>query len=151
MQIISNIALISINETLIVQMVSFLIFLFIINRLMFRPLKDVMEQREMHIDTVKHEIDEAEHELDRMNRRIKEQETVVKNEAFKIRKEMEESGSREAGRIFQIARDEIMEKKKQAEKEIDSQIQSSRKQIKTEAEVLSISIIEKILDRRLAS
>jgi F-type H+-transporting ATPase subunit b len=151
MQIISNIALISINETLIVQMVSFLIFLFIINRLMFRPLKEVMDQRETHIDTVKSEIDEAEHELGRMNRRIKEQETVVKDEAFKIRKEMEESGSREAGRIFQTVRDEIIENKKKAEKEIDSQIQGSRKQIKTEAEALSISIIEKILDRRLAS
>ena len=39
MQIISNIALISINETLVVQLISFLIFLFIINRIMFRPLR----------------------------------------------------------------------------------------------------------------
>ncbi len=150
MQIISNIALISINETLLVQMVSFLIFLFIINRLMFRPLKEVMNERESHIDNVKNEIQEAENELERMNRRIREQESVVKEEAFGIKKELEEAGSREAGRIFKTVREEIAEKKKKAEKEIDSQIEASRKQIETEAEALSIAIIEKILERRLA-
>ena len=45
MQIITNIALISINETLIVQLLSFLIFLFIINRVMIRPLRGVMSDR----------------------------------------------------------------------------------------------------------
>ena len=34
MEIVSNIALISINETLVVQLVSFLLFVFIINRVM---------------------------------------------------------------------------------------------------------------------
>ena len=45
MQIISNIALISINETLIVQLISFLIFLFVINRIMFRPLRKTVGPR----------------------------------------------------------------------------------------------------------
>ena len=38
MEIVSKIALITINETLVIQLVSFLIFLFVINRMMFRPV-----------------------------------------------------------------------------------------------------------------
>ena len=38
MQIVSNVALISINETLVVQLISFLIFLFVINRIMFSSI-----------------------------------------------------------------------------------------------------------------
>ena len=149
MQIISDIALISVNETLIFQMVSFLIFLFIINRLMFRPLREVMNQRETHIDAIKTDIDRASHELDRMSLQLKEQEDAVKQEAFGVKKKLEESGNQEAGRIFQNVRDEILLQKKRTEKEIGSQIEASRKQIAVEAQALSISIIEKILDRRL--
>jgi len=45
MQIVSNVALISINETMVVQLISFLIFLFVINRVMFRPLRESMHER----------------------------------------------------------------------------------------------------------
>ena len=41
MQIVSVEALLSINETLIFQLLSFLIFLFIIKRMMFRPLRGI--------------------------------------------------------------------------------------------------------------
>ena len=54
MHIVSNIALISINETLIIQLVSFLIFLFLINRIMFRPLSHVMVERENHLTRFPH-------------------------------------------------------------------------------------------------
>ena len=60
MQIISNIALISINETVIIQVISFLIFLYIINRIMFRPLRNVMADRENHIKMLQQDIVAAE-------------------------------------------------------------------------------------------
>ena len=63
MEIISNIALISINETLIVQVVGFLVFLFVINRIMFRPLQSVMSDREIHIERVKRDIVEAQEDV----------------------------------------------------------------------------------------
>ena len=50
MEIISNIALITINETLIAQLLAFLIFMFVINRLMFKPLQGVMTERQGYID-----------------------------------------------------------------------------------------------------
>ncbi|OQY06422.1 MAG: hypothetical protein B6I22_05580 [Desulfobacteraceae bacterium 4572_123] len=60
MQIISNIALISINETLFIQLISFLIFLFIINRIMFRPLRRIIIERENHIEKINLDIIDAE-------------------------------------------------------------------------------------------
>ena len=53
MQIVSNVALISINETFLVQLISFLIFLFIINRVMIRPLRGVMREREEYVEKLK--------------------------------------------------------------------------------------------------
>jgi len=50
MEIISNIALISINETVVVQMLSFLVFMFILNRIMIRPLRSSANDREIYIE-----------------------------------------------------------------------------------------------------
>ena len=58
MQIISNVALISINETVVVQLLSFLLFLYIMNRIMFRPLRNVMAQREDHLKQIQAKGDE---------------------------------------------------------------------------------------------
>ena len=148
MEIISNIALISINETVFVQVIGFLIFLYLINRIMFRPLKNVMADREMYIDRVKLDIDEAKKEIESINIQIREQETAVKSEAFELKEQREEAGNHKAGEIFTAARQEITDTSARVQKEIDIKISEARQSLQKESEALALSIIEKILDRR---
>ena len=70
MHIISNIALITINETLFVQLISFLIFLFIINRIMFRPLQNTMSERESYIDQTNRDIADVTQELQSLTNKL---------------------------------------------------------------------------------
>lgn len=149
MQIISNIALISINETLIVQLISFLIFLYIINRIMFRPLREAMANRENHIRSIQQDIVAAEDKLDALTKQIREHESTVRKEAFDQQKKIEEAGNRKADEIFSFSREEIETVKDKAKKDIDAQVLEAKKYIKTESESLAIGIMEKILDRRL--
>jgi len=148
MEIISNIALISINETLIVQVIGFLIFLFIINRIMFRPLRNVMADREIYIERVKLDIDQARNEIDTMTSQIEEQEAEVKKEAFQLKEQREKIGDEQAKEIFNAVRQEIADTSAKVQKDIDIKIAEARKSLQKESEVLAISIIEKILDRR---
>ena len=150
MKIISTIALISINETLVIQLVSFLIFLFIINRIMFRPLRSVMAQRDEHIKHVQHEIATAKTNLDGMMQRMKEEEKAARDEARAKQEEIENNGLVEAESIFNEARDQIHAEKQKAQELINAQMENARLQIKEESEKLAISIIEKVLERRLA-
>ena len=148
MEIISNIALISINETLIVQVVGFLIFLFLINRIMFRPLRNVMADRELYIERVKLDIDQAQKKIETMTSQIREQESEVKNEAFELKKQREEIGNQQAKEIFAAVRQEIADTSAKVQKDIDNKISEARKSLKIESEALAMNIIEKILDRR---
>ena len=148
MEIISNIALISINETLIVQVIGFLIFLFIINRIMFRPLRNVMADRNIYIERVKLDIDEARKKIDTMTSQIEEQETEVKKEAFELKEQREEIGNQQSKEIFAAVRQEIADTSAKVQKDIDSKIAEARKSLQNESEALAINIIEKILDRR---
>ena len=150
MQIISNIALISINETLIVQLISFLIFLFIMNRVMFRPLQGAIGERENHLAQLKIAITDTQVEVDKIQTQLKERETAIRQEALNRHKELEEAGNLEASDIFQGVQQEIAEIRADAKKDIDLRIQEARQHIEKESQALSRNIMEKILDRRLA-
>jgi len=151
MQIVTNVALISINETLLVQLISFLIFLFIINRIMFRPLRRTTAEREDHINQMKSDIDDAEISYQNALAEIKEQELAVKSAAYQLSKAHVDAGSREAEQIFKSAQAEINELKKKAEAEVAVQIAEARKKVQAESEALAVTIMENILGRRLAS
>jgi F-type H+-transporting ATPase subunit b len=150
MEIISNIALISINETLIAQLVSFLIFLYIINRVMFKPLLSVLNERNDHIDKMYREIAGAEQELDNVKRMLSENETAVKEEAFSIKTKLESAGDMKAAEIFKEAKDQIEAMRESARIEVKVQLDEAKKSIQKESEILVFQIMEKVLERRLA-
>ena len=149
MEIISNIALININETLIFQLISFFIFLFIINRVMFRPLQSVMGERDAFIENLKNDVIEAEKTMDELTLQLKERKAAAKTEALKLKKELEISGSKEAEDINLKAKDAIVNLKQSAQEDVDKKIDLAKKFIQNESKALSIQIMGKILDRRL--
>jgi F-type H+-transporting ATPase subunit b len=150
MEIISKMALISINETLIVQLISFLIFLFIINRLMIRPLRNVMADRQNYIEIVNNDIQDAREKIAAINGEIQQQETEAKSEAFQIRAELEKSGDQAAKKIIAVAREEIDATNARIKADIDKRMAEAKQSLRAESEALALKMIEKILDRRVA-
>lgn len=151
MQIVSNIALITINETLIVQLISFLLFLFIINRVMFRPLRKVISEREAHIESLKQEIANQQDELQNIAKQIKKREQNILREAYEISHRHQEDGSTDAAEIIAATQHEIAALKEKTTKDINMRILELSNQLKAETEGLVLHVMEKILDRRVAS
>jgi len=147
MEIISNIALISINETAIVQVAGFLIFLFVINRIMFRPLRNVMSDRDIHIERIKLDIVQAQKEVESFASQIQEQETAAKNEAFALKDGIESAGSQQAKEIYESVKKEIVANSQKIQQEIAARISEEKQALEKESEALALNIVEKILDR----
>lgn len=151
MEIVSTMALISINETLLVQLISFLIFLFVINRIMFRPLRSTMAERDFYLEEMALAIEGAQKGYDKAVMEIRAQEEEVRSAARAIGRERERDGSEEAARILEAAREEISRMKFRAVSEVETKLGEARVRIQAESETLADAIVEKILDRRLAS
>jgi F-type H+-transporting ATPase subunit b len=151
MQIISNVALISINETFLVQLVSFLIFLFILNRIMIRPLRDVMQERQDRMADIQQEMTDARTELEENVRQIRKKEADVLKAANDFRTQLEEDGNQQARQITAAARSEVEGMRRTSESEIMSLVSKARKDLQAESETVATRIMEKILDRRLDS
>jgi len=148
MEIISNIALISINETLIVQVIGFLIFLFVINRVMFRPLRNVMSDRDIHIERVQRDIIQAQKEVASITSQIQEQEAATRKEALELKDDLESDGSQQAKEIFESVKKEIVVSSQKIQQEIAVRISEERQALEKESKALALNIIEKILGRR---
>ena len=151
MEIVSNIALITINATLFHQLIAFLIFLFIINRIMFRPLRGVMSERESFIEKIKLDTADQAKALEQLTDEVKKRESEVRKEAVEIRHELEEGGVQEASEILQSTRQEIDSIKEKMESKVKAQISEAKEHLKKESEALAVDIMEKLLDRRLIS
>jgi F-type H+-transporting ATPase subunit b len=150
MEIISNVALISINETLIVQLISFLIFVFILNRVMIRPLRGTMDARESHIEELKAEMDAAGKTIEQLTKQIRKEERTAINSAHSVREQIENTGRHEAERIISAARSQVEEQVDANRAKIKAQIDAAQQSIRVEAEGLSVRVMEKLLDRRLS-
>lgn len=151
MQIVSNIALITINETLIVQLITFLLFLFIINRVMFRPLRRVISERSAYIEMLQQEISDQQNELKSISAITQEKEQHLLQEAHRMRITHEDAGNLEANKIIAATRQELAALKAKTEKNINNRILEVGNELKDESDALALQIMEKILDRRLAS
>jgi F-type H+-transporting ATPase subunit b len=150
MQVVSTIGLITINETVFIELISFLIFLFLINRIMFRPLQDIIAERETHIDDITSSIEKSKNQLTEMNEQLRAQELKTIKEANQQKETLEEDGTHQAISVLDASQKEIQAIKQESQQFIDSQISKARVEIKNESEKLAVIIMEKMLDRRLA-
>jgi F-type H+-transporting ATPase subunit b len=151
MQIVSNIALISINETLIVQLISFLIFLFVINRLMIRPLRTAQTEREFYIERILRGMSAAETEIEDLARQVHRQENKAISAARRISGELEDAGKQEAEAILSVAHQEAEKISRETDRKIKDLLAEARRSVQQEADALALGMMEKLLDRRLGS
>jgi F0F1-type ATP synthase membrane subunit b/b' len=117
---------------------------------MFKPLRSVMTDRKNHIKRIQQDIVTADNKLDALSDQIRAHEAAVKSEAFAQKASLEEAGSRRAEEIFADTRKEIEAARESAQIEVDAQLIEAKKHIKKESEILMLSVMEKVLNRRLS-
>jgi F-type H+-transporting ATPase subunit b len=151
MEIIATNALISINETFLVQLASFLIFLYVMNRIMFRPLLSTMEQRDEHLDNAKVEIQTGKVELTQLVTDLDARRTRVVHEADAMAKSLEAEGDRQASELIEAARLQIAAMRKETEAQVAGQVRQARREMAGEVGAVTVAVMEKVLHRRLSS
>lgn len=149
MEIISTTALISINATFIAQLLSFLIFAFLLNRVMLRPLHGIIQQRNHDIQEMKDDISAAKQRLIDLAADLEKQKQSIRNDAFKANEEVEKQASHEASEMFSVARKQIAELSRTAEKDVARQLKEAQKYFQEETQSISNTMMAHILGRKI--
>lgn len=151
MEIIKTTALITINETLWVQMIGFLIFLFLINRLMFRRVRRNIADREAHFDTLRQDILDLKGEMSALLRQTEKEERQLQTAARQIDENLRQEGRREAKDLINTALKEISTLQQDAERRLKASMASARQHVESSAQELTASIIQHLMNGRSGS
>lgn len=151
MQIVETVALISINATMFVQLGSFLLFMVIFNRILIRPLRNTMAQRESLLEKIAQDITTADQTYEEISKQIRTQEREARSEAFKIQTAIEDEGVHSAEEIIAKTRQEISRMRSEAQRQTATQIAAARQQMASEVEPIADRMIAALLGRRSAS
>ncbi|MBS0013548.1 MAG: ATP synthase F0 subunit B [Desulfobacterales bacterium] len=147
MEIVENLALISLNETLIAQLIAFLIFFFLINRIMIRPLRETMGKRQDYIKNTESEILQSSEKLEDLNQQLLAHERKVVREANSEKEDLKNQGNQQAQEILGESKNEIDQIREENTRLLNQEIAEARKYIDAESEKLAGTIMETILER----
>jgi len=145
-----RLVLIEINFTLLIQAANFLLLIFLLNVVLYKPILKILEEREHRIDGQQAEAkkitDDSQALIDEYNRKLHE----AKIEAMNAKNAARSQASEEAGRIIEEARKKAEEMVAQVQREIASEIAQAKKELEPELGVMAATIAEQILGRRVA-
>ena len=142
--------MISINiYEIIMQMVNFLILLYLLNRFLIKPLSEFIEKRS---GDIKREIDEAKNNKEQSEKLLEEQRVVLndaRQEAKTIREKAEENSQKEKEMIVAGAKKESDQLLNQAKKDIELVVDKAKKDLVNEVGEISVTLAESVLKRTI--
>lgn len=149
MEIVTQTELVSINATMIVQVLSFLIFLFLIQRVMFRPLRDTMDARRADLKRIEVEVRGQEMQVADLSSKMQKEAAALRAKAFLESERLETEGQQAARSILARTREQIASHQRTANEDVRRRIEAAQQELTREAESLAAAIMENVLERRL--
>ena len=142
--------MISINTTLIIQVINFLILVFILNRLLFRPILKLIKDRTQFFQSTKEEINQLEKEAQELKDKYQSIQNDTRREAARERDQMKSMSAREIEEFLNASRNEASKIKTEAEKKAEMELSQAKSSVSGEAGMLADFIVQVVIGRRAA-
>lgn len=141
--------MISINATMFVQLIHFLLLLFLMNRIMYQPLLKLIREREDFTKNTKNEIKDLDIKIEQLKEEFVSKENVARKDAALKRTEIMDAGLSEADGFLNTSRGEVSTIRTKADKEVEAEIGNTQPLLKGQASTLVEGIMEKIVGRKI--
>ena len=141
--------LISLDRSLIIQVINFAILLFLLHRLLYKPLLAKMEERS---GAIKKSLDEAQAARTETTRQQEENAVRLKTayaEAVAIREQALKEAAEEQKRLVDAARAESQRMIESAKAQMDADIRKAREELRREVSDLAVGVAEKLIRKSL--
>lgn len=141
--------MISVDYSLLVQIVLFLILWSILRRVLFGPVGRLMAERERRTDGAHAEASSMTEEGKELQAQYDAAITKARAEGEAIKSEIREEAQRARNVILSHGRDAATEKIQEIREEVQKELEAARRVAATNAEALAQEMAEKVLGRKL--
>ena len=142
--------MISINATLLVQIINLLLLIFLLNRFFYKPIQKIIEQRAETIEGGKVEADQL---LARAGQEHTDYKAELNQGRQQVRQRLEEvrkQAEAEAKQAVQKAHNQAREEADQLMANIKAQMDQARGDIRQQAETVARSMASRLLGREVS-
>jgi F-type H+-transporting ATPase subunit b len=140
---------ISLDYSLGIQIVNFLLLIFILNVLLYKPILGMIDKRKKHFEDSEAEIRHLKETVEQKMAAYEEKLRQAKTAAVEQRNEIIRQGADEAEAIVDAVRSEIPGMMERFQARMDGEIRAARKILTDHSRQLSVEIAEKLLGRGL--
>lgn len=139
--------MLEINATLLVQICNFLLLVFILNIILYRPIRRVIRRRHEETDALQSAIEQYQRKAEENEQGIEESRVAARREGFNEKERLKGEGQEEVKKVMQEASSSMEHKMGAARKEMDEKVKDVKGQLETEIGAFSRELAEKILGR----
>ena len=139
----------SINATLLIQMIAFMLLIWFVNKVLWAPLSKLMEDRQKKIADGLSAAEKGKHELELAEQKEKDVLKDAKTQAQNILGQAEKRGSEIVEDAKVKATEEADRIKASAQAEIEQEVSRAREGLRKEVASIAISGAEKILRKEV--
>jgi F-type H+-transporting ATPase subunit b len=140
---------VSINATLLIQMIAFMLLIWLVNKVLWAPLSKLMEDRQKKIADGLSAAEKGKHELELAEQKAKDVLKDAKTQAQNILGQAEKRGSEIVEDAKVKATEEAGRIKASAQAEIEQEVSRAREDLRKEVASIAISGAEKILGKEV--
>lgn len=141
--------MISIDWTILVQFVNFVILMAVLNILLYRPLRNMLKSRHETIEGSHGRARDLEAQIEEKMARYEEKLQAAKQKGNQEKAALRQAAATEEAGIVGKAREEATERLQVVKEQVAGAAESARQQLRGDAEGLAGEIASKILGRAL--
>ncbi|MCD6570656.1 MAG: F0F1 ATP synthase subunit B [Deltaproteobacteria bacterium] len=139
--------MIELNWTFLVQMVNFLVLMFVLNKILYKPILKILDERDDKIIGGQQRIKKLEEENQQMLQEYTDKIYTGRVEALEAKNSARKAAEAQANEIIVEARKKAEEMIAQVRLEMAQEVEKAKKDIETELGSMATSIAGRVLGR----
>lgn len=141
--------MIQIDWTIGAQLVTFLVLVFLLNMVLFRPIREALKKRQARMDAQEADINFMETQGQGLDSETKDKLAAARREGVGARESLKQEGSEAEAALLEEIKREVDQEWSQVEQQIKKDVARARKALQTQTQSFAQLLVSKILGREL--
>jgi F-type H+-transporting ATPase subunit b len=137
------------DYTLFLQVANFLFLLFILNILLYRPIRQILGKRKAEVEGLQHSVGELEGKAGRFAGELEESAAKARKAGYEEKESLKHQGLEEEKAVLKEAATASGERMGQARAEMEKKLLEAKGALERELSLFSKELAEKILGRNV--
>lgn len=142
--------MIELNWTLFIQIINFLLLVFLLNKVLYKPIRGALADREARINGYETDISMLSGNCQQVQGDIQAEITTARKIGFEKREMIKKEGSDAEGSLLERVKKETEAEWEQMEKKIKDDMAAAREALRPQAQSFAEDLAAKILGRAIA-